>query len=932
MVWVRMKRSKTSGIYVLILFSVLFLGTILSNLNKEFSPVRAIEPDDGSPNELEINSQNQVDDLFYTQNDTHYQNYSRITEWEIDYLTEIKETVVRGNITFLATWDGFHIYNITNREFPSLISQSFVTHYFDQLYLDGDFAYLSSYYQRNLVVLNISDLTNPIQIHSRYIDYIKDIYVDNGIVFIAQDRDFVGLKIYDYQDMENIVDLGEYSTADYELTKLAKKGSYLFCLTDDESWEIFDVTDLENPILHSTHSLTYDFDDFYISGNYLYLFDYYFLHFVNIEDVNNVYSFGNSPSFSGGRAFAIHNNYAYVVVRVGSFLFINVYNITDYYDITLLVMHDNVMPSYSFGYTGIHFEGDLAVISSYTYGFRLVNVSDPMNLTVLSEIFGGEVYGVTVEENFALVEIQFKGFILLNITDPLNVTVIARVFIYNMNSHVFLQDNLTYCCINNQGLVIYNITNLHSPQLIGECSTESAKKIVVQNNFAYLHYSSSIEIVNVTNPFAPISIIMYGSYYRDFTIHQDLLIASRYLGTGNHDLDFVDISDPFDPILVTRLPTTNGLDEIVTNGTFVFASRIYSSYIEIYNIENIASPFFVTDYLTSLFFSELLLQDNLLYIVNPVTGLTVYEFDDQLTPSLYGLLYQYYTDYDNYISKNDYSGDYFYLVNNDRIIVCGFDSDKDYLADYLETELYGTDPFDSDSDDDLIWDWFEVTFNLDPLNSSDALLDYDNDTLTNYEEFLAGSNPWLADTDSDLLTDDLEVLNNTDPNDPDTDNDDLTDFEEVLIYFTDPIDADTDDDNLLDGNEVIVYGTDPLKNDTDDDLMDDWYEVYYSLNPFVDDTLSDLDLDGLTNLEEYFIGTAPNRSDTDWDGYTDFEEIENGTDPLDRNSFPDYSLYPSPTVLSPVPWFASTILALFVLSIYTYYLIRKHKKQFGRNN
>ena len=41
----------------------------------------------------------------------------------------------------------------------------------------------------------------------------------------------------------------------------------------------------------------------------------------------------------------------------------------------------------------------------------------------------------------------------------------------------------------------------------------------------------------------------------------------------------------------------------------------------------------------------------------------------------------------------------------------------------------------------------------------------------------------------------------------------------------------------------------------------------------------DSDMDGLTDLQEDFLGTNLNNSDTDGDGWDDWEEIQNGTDP-----------------------------------------------------
>lgn len=74
--------------------------------------------------------------------------------------------------------------------------------------------------------------------------------------------------------------------------------------------------------------------------------------------------------------------------------------------------------------------------------------------------------------------------------------------------------------------------------------------------------------------------------------------------------------------------------------------------------------------------------------------------------------------------------------------------------------------------------------------------------------------------------------------------------------------------------EIQVFGS---STDTDNDGIPDAYEIANGLNPSVNDAASDLDGDGLTNLQEYQRGTAANRADTDEDGLSDAVESNTGT-------------------------------------------------------
>jgi hypothetical protein len=120
----------------------------------------------------------------------------------------------------------------------------------------------------------------------------------------------------------------------------------------------------------------------------------------------------------------------------------------------------------------------------------------------------------------------------------------------------------------------------------------------------------------------------------------------------------------------------------------------------------------------------------------------------------------------------------------------------------------------ADTDGDGMPNEYEDMFAfLDPNEDGDADLDQDGDGLNNLEEFIRGTDPEDTDTDDDTLTDGEEVnTHGTNPKLADTDGDEIDDPEELVegadTFVTDPLLADTDMDGFDDGEEV-TNGTDP---------------------------------------------------------------------------------------------------------------------------
>ena len=193
------------------------------------------------------------------------------------------------------------------------------------------------------------------------------------------------------------------------------------------------------------------------------------------------------------------------------------------------------------------------------------------------------------------------------------------------------------------------------------------------------------------------------------------------------------------------------------------------------------------------------------------------------------------------------------LIIAQNVVIDGYGANINYSSSWAE--LVGTES------EELSW----------TMDDWQYLADTDEDGLPNLIEKEIGSDPYNPDTDGDGLPDGYEALTlGTDPTKPDTDDNGVLDCDEDFDedgltnlqeyeQGTEPYNDDTDGDGLKDGEEIYTYGTDPLKVDTDDDGLDDGDEIYFETDPLNPDTDGNGILDGDEKRFQTFIHKVENK-------------------------------------------------------------------------
>ena len=192
------------------------------------------------------------------------------------------------------------------------------------------------------------------------------------------------------------------------------------------------------------------------------------------------------------------------------------------------------------------------------------------------------------------------------------------------------------------------------------------------------------------------------------------------------------------------------------------------------------------------------------------------------------------------------------LIIAQNVVIDGYGANINYSSSWAE--LVGTES------EELSWTFDDWQY----------LADTDEDGLPNLIEKEIGSDPYNPDTDGDGLPDGYEALTlGTDPTKPDTDDNGVLDCDEDFDedglsngqeyeLGTEPYNEDTDGDGLKYGEEINTYGTDPLKVDTDEDGLEDGDEIYFETDPLNPDSDGNGISDGDEKRSQTFIHEVEN--------------------------------------------------------------------------
>jgi hypothetical protein len=228
--------------------------------------------------------------------------------------------------------------------------------------------------------------------------------------------------------------------------------------------------------------------------------------------------------------------------------------------------------------------------------FYTIDVKDPTNPTNKAHLTitnsPGSLYSIALSNNYAYLATQNKGLSVVNITDPtipaqtfqeggtLNKSVgvcLANGFCYTTNFQTTAPWTIRY-------LKIWSLANPAVPSLLTTHTLPVGTKpgfINVVGNYAYVSdlNTSSIQIVNISNPLIPVYISSLQAS-ASFNVANNVQIYNDYAyitsggnATFGGAIDVYDISSPAVPVKITTI--TQGIPSSVFGASYLYNNILY---------------------------------------------------------------------------------------------------------------------------------------------------------------------------------------------------------------------------------------------------------------------------------------------------------------------------------------------------------------------
>ncbi len=323
------------------------------------------------------------------------------------------------------------------------------------------------------------------------------------------------------------------------------RNDYAYIVNDD-GFQIWDVSNVQNPVLMSSIPEAFDYKDIFISGNYAYIsHGPKGLQIFDITDAANPSPMGTFDTYSVALGLFNTGNLTYLADAEDGLLIIDNTNL-DNPDL----LGQYPIPG-GFMYQ-VEVRNDIAYTVCWTSGFRIVDVSNPAAPVELAVDDSYNVWKLDVGGSYAYVVEPIPNadsyLHIYDISNPSNPVEVSSTQFPSIIYEVLYNGGYLYVADYENGLRIIDVSNPASPVEVAFLNYPDAFDVYIKGNILYVcapgigSVDGGFYTVDITNPENPIELDVYAANgFTPFTVKVEGDYA--YI-TDAEVLHVLDISNP----------------------------------------------------------------------------------------------------------------------------------------------------------------------------------------------------------------------------------------------------------------------------------------------------------------------------------------------------------------------------------------------------
>ncbi len=476
------------------------------------------------------------------------------------YHIHYNDIFVANNYAYVLSGDKMLIVDVSDPASPIKVGMhnALTVHSDRSVYVSGDYAYIIYYAWRSMQIIDVSDPTNPEEVALYDIWRTHDVSFSGDYLYLASS--YGGLRAIDISDPTNPTMAWVFEPSSHVMS-VQVNGNYAYIIVTrshrDHWLRVIDISDPANPVELGTYDIRYSFyPKVYIYGDYAYIvlpsgggaIDLDMLQIIDVSDPANLVEVGKYDAH--GHIHYVSGNQIYITNWQNS---LQVLDISD--PINPAEMNIYSTPGFSI-IRDMYIAGDYAYIANEGFGLWVIDVSHPI-----------------------------YPFIAGNYNSVFNN--IRNVHV--LGNYAYLS---SYSRISEQyWLQVVDISEPTQPIEMGSHPTHRIKDLFVTGNYAYLLTSTSLSIINVSDPN---NLVVVGSYHPKDTVNRMHIsknyayIFSYWRGGGN--LWVIDVSNPANPVEVGYYNSPSEIRDVYVSGSYAYISGYSPHGVHVVDISDPTNP------------------------------------------------------------------------------------------------------------------------------------------------------------------------------------------------------------------------------------------------------------------------------------------------------------------------------------------------------